>query len=523
MKNRLLNKLIIFTLIASMGLGSFPASVDAWQLSCKFDALRQLSVASAIAGDHVYQREISANGAVAVDDPMGDSAANDQTNGGTAALDASERAQMEARPARAVTTLGESRSVQSVHETHSDTADIVPAGTDDAEGAGNIPGAAVIQEADGAHGEIVVADRAVVDALGGRDFAGQVVKEIGGRKYILIGNEQQLRAIGSNEKVHTAVYQAVLRGVHWEVDKDENGDPIMLYGGDADLLASQNGTKDYALGKIDKDQGTLRGRCGVNQATGEIDPNMDIEDSGVSYAVDANYIIFRDIDLAGVAWEPLMFSGTMLGATAREPQIAKSLWAGFDMSGEGVPVVSAAPRPVISNVEVVQTGELSIAKQSGVGFFGTISSNHHDDDIFGVYPDRATVRNIILNGVTVNNGFTGVHVDESLVSALVGLLGNLIGGLLDLLLGPILALLGVPNVGKLVSNLLDIRKAAPDSLATGSFAGRAVGDVEIADCEVRSASVTSINNYTGGFIGYVQGETIYGAISGLVNGLVKLL
>ena len=189
MKNRLLNKLIIFTLIASMGLGSFPASVDAWQLSCKFDALRQLSVASAIAGDHVYQREISANGAVAVDDPMGDSAANDQTNGGTAALDASERAQMEARPARAVTTLGESRSVQSVHETHSDTADIVPAGTDDAEGAGNIPGAAVIQEADGAHGEIVVADRAVVDAIGGRDFPGQVVKEIGGRKYILIGNE----------------------------------------------------------------------------------------------------------------------------------------------------------------------------------------------------------------------------------------------------------------------------------------------------------------------------------------------
>ena len=71
----------------------------------------------------------------------------------------------------------------------------------------------------------------------------------------------------------------------------------MLYGGDADLLASQNGTKDYALGEIDKDHGTLRGRCGVNQETGEIDPNMDIENSGVSYAADANYIIFRDINL----------------------------------------------------------------------------------------------------------------------------------------------------------------------------------------------------------------------------------
>ncbi|WP_270189144.1 hypothetical protein, partial [Bifidobacterium pseudocatenulatum] len=38
-------------------------------------------------------------------------------------------------------------------------------------------------------------------ALGGRDFEGQVTKEINGKTYILIGNEQQLRAIGSGKRV----------------------------------------------------------------------------------------------------------------------------------------------------------------------------------------------------------------------------------------------------------------------------------------------------------------------------------
>ena len=69
-----------------------------------------------------------------------------------------------------------------------------------------------------------MADRAAVEALGGRDFAGQVVKEINGTTYILIGNEQQLRAIGSDERVYTPVYQAIYHAIKgWEVDKDENG------------------------------------------------------------------------------------------------------------------------------------------------------------------------------------------------------------------------------------------------------------------------------------------------------------
>lgn len=159
-----------------------------------------------------------------------------------------------------------------------------------------IEGAEVLQQGDGETGNVLLADRAAVDALGGRDFKGQVVKEINGTKYILIGNEQQLRAIGSGAKVYTAAYQAIYYAFKgWEVDKDENGDPIMLYGGDADLLALQNGKKDYVFGEMDKADGAALetvGRCGVNQITGEIDPKMDIEDSGATYAADANYIIF---------------------------------------------------------------------------------------------------------------------------------------------------------------------------------------------------------------------------------------
>ena len=64
-----------------------------------------------------------------------------------------------------------------------------------------IEGAEVLQQGDGETGNVLLADRDAVDALGGRDYVGQAVKEINGTKYILIGNEQQLRAIGSDKKV----------------------------------------------------------------------------------------------------------------------------------------------------------------------------------------------------------------------------------------------------------------------------------------------------------------------------------
>ena len=79
----------------------------------------------------------------------------------------------------------------------------------------------------------------------GRAFAGQVIwtDTETNQEYILIGNEQQLRAIGSDDPVYTAVYQAKLVWGEWKVDTDDSGNPIMLYGGDADLTKEQNGKK----------------------------------------------------------------------------------------------------------------------------------------------------------------------------------------------------------------------------------------------------------------------------------------
>ena len=164
----------------------------------------------------------------------------------------------------------------------------------------------------------------------GRDFAGQVVKTIGDKTYILIGNEQQLRKIGSGDTVYGAVYQAIHHNAQWTIDHDSSGNLIMLYGGDADLTKGQNGTDDYTLGKdgiheadkkfSDKANDFLYvytvGRCGVNQTTGKIDPNLDIDKAAnQTYASNANYIIFRDIDLSSANWTPLTFQGTMIGAS----------------------------------------------------------------------------------------------------------------------------------------------------------------------------------------------------------------
>ena len=393
--------------------------------------------------------------------------------------------------------------------------------------AAQIEGAEVLQQGDGeATGNVLVADRAAVDALGGRDFAGQVVKNINGTKYILIGNEQQLRAIGSGKRVYTPVYQAIYHDFKgWEVDKDENGEPIMLYGGDADLLALQNGKKDFTFGEIDKaDGGALEtvGRCGVNQETGEINPNMDIEDSGATYSVDANYIIFRDIDLsAGGNWEPLMFSSTMLGAKSDTPDTAGSLWKCIKEDGSGIVDVTAVANPVISNVIVVQSdAKLDVNKYTGIGFFGTISNKIDERDPFAV-PTKATVSNITLEKVSVENHATEVRVDQSLISGLLGVLGVVVGGVLSTLLE--ILTLGKLSLNGLIENLLNVRAADPSSLATGAFAGRVVGDVEVSGCEVHEASVSSVAQMNGGFVGCAQGDTVYSILSEALDDIVKLL
>ncbi len=353
----------------------------------------------------------------------------------------------------------------------------------------------------------------------GRDFPGQVIKEIDGETYILIGNADQLRAIGSGDRVYTAVYQAKLNGLHWEVNTDSSGNPIMLYGGDADLLQSQNGNKDYTFGSIEAASGALTGRCGVNQSTGEIDPDMKIEDSGATYSSTANYIIFRDIDLGNEPWTPLMFSGTMTGAVAEN---GGKLW------NEEATEITVTKRPVISNVQVIQNTPLDVGERMGVGFFATLYSETGEiGDSFGS-TGTTEVSNLVLESVTVETTTTETKYEQTLLNGLLSGLGWILGGALDGILG----LLGI-HVGlqEVLTGLLDARKTDPTALATGAFAGRVVGDVRITNCDVVTPSIVNVNGATGGFIGYSEGVTSYATegigqivelLSNILNGIPGL-
>lgn len=88
---------------------------------------------------------------------------------------------------------------------------------------------------------------------------GQVAKEIDGETYILIGNAQQLRAIGSDNKVRTAVYQTYKKSGDLHLDEGKDGKPIMLYSGDADLEKSQNGYADFTFGEVNDASSNLSG------------------------------------------------------------------------------------------------------------------------------------------------------------------------------------------------------------------------------------------------------------------------
>lgn len=352
----------------------------------------------------------------------------------------------------------------------------------------------------------------------GRDFKGQVVKTIGDKTYILIGNETQLRKIGTDTPVYGAVYQAYLNLDKWYVDKNNSGKPIMLYGGDADLKKNQNGEANYTFGEIKNTDNSLssessiyaRGRCGVDQATGEINPNLNMDKAAnQKYSANANYIIFRDIDLSSSNWKPLNFQGTMVGAKSTENKI----WdAGAKIE-----------KSVISNVKVLQEGKLDVGVQMGVGFFSTLSDEASADDV-GLSKGTVLVSNLDFKNIDVNNQSTETKYDQTLVNGLVSGLGSLLGGVVDLLTW--LLTFGSVDAGlrKTLTDVLNARKKDPTALATGSLAGRVVGNVEISGCEMKgNVSVKSPNNYTGGFVGYTTGKTEYEGLSNALGGITKLL
>lgn len=362
----------------------------------------------------------------------------------------------------------------------------------------------------------------------GRDFAGQVVKTIGDKTYILIGNEQQLRKIGSGDTVYGAVYQAIHHNAQWTIDHDSSGNLIMLYGGDADLTKGQNGTDDYTLGKdgiheadkkfSDKANNFLYvytvGRCGVNQTTGKIDPNLDIDKAAnQTYASNANYIIFRDIDLSSANWTPLTFQGTMIGAKSAN---GEKIW------NDDSSAINTSTKPTISNISVMQTGKLNVGEQMGVGFFSTISSEVSEKDI-GLSKGLVQVSNLKFQNISVQTTTSETYYPETLVSELTSTLGKLLGGVLSgltfiLTFGQVKI-----DLGKTLGNVLDARKKDPTALATGAIAGRVEGQVLFSGIEVVKANVKNVNNNTGGFVGYTVGVTQYDGLSNALGGLVKLL
>lgn len=359
----------------------------------------------------------------------------------------------------------------------------------------------------------------------GRDFAGQVVKTIGDKTYILIGNEQQLRAIGTDAVVNGAVYQAYRPVIGWDVDTDKDEKPIMLYGGDADLTAEQNGKQNFTFGKIldtdkslsNKGNTHIRGRCGVNQKTGEIDPNLDIEKTtNQKYAANANYIIFRDIDLSSANWTPLTFRGTMIGAKLGANAATDArLWE----NGQ----IIATDKPVISNVKVVQSGPLDVGKQMGVGFFSTLYDEASEDDV-GISKGQVLVSNLRFENISVDNQSTTTKYDQTLVNGLVTGLSQVLGSVVDLLAW--LLTFGSVDAGlrKTLTDVLDARKKDPTALATGAFAGRIIGNTVVSNCELAgNVSVTSPNNYTAGFVGYIEGKTQYDGLSKALGGVATLL
>lgn len=366
----------------------------------------------------------------------------------------------------------------------------------------------------------------------GRDFKGQVVKTIGDKTYILIGNEEQLREIGSKATVYGAVYQAYEdAALKWHLDTDSDGNPIMLYGGDADLSSSQNGNKDYSLGAISDTEASLgthkaniHGKCGVNQATGKIEPNLDIDKaSGQTYSPTANYIIFRDIDLSSANWTPLMFSGNMIGAKANGQS---TLWqndASVTDYSKATELSTNVNRPVISNITVNQTGKMDGTKYIGIGFFATVTNEVNVADI-GVSAGTVTVSNIELNNVSVQNNSNTHKNTQTLISGLTSSLGWLVGGLVDVLVGALTFGQVKLNLHDTLSALLNARAEDPTIYATGAFAGRIVGDVAIENCDVTgTVQVSNINDRTGGFVGYTEGVAQYSGLSKVLGVTVDAL
>ena len=445
----------------------------------------------------------------------------------------------------------------------------------------------------------------------GRNYFGQVVKKIGDKNYILIGNETQLRAIGTDTDVTEPIWRVyetrekksgLLGGyTDWKPAADtQTYKTELYYPGDADIVKFNDtynwsgkelyGNKkgDHKLGDTDEQNGgallgtgatkryhyvsstiqesadmtvtatestssdskaetleadaTVKDRDLIDMTPAESEEvaepesddidaftsdgdesdftddttpesitvdenktyiltydtskssNTNIAGSGYKYSKDANYIIFRDIDLSKEGtnsngkddnWTPIKnFQGNMEGR--------KGMTEGANVK--------------ISNVKIVQDTAINQSAYSngsssdteyGVGFFRSLSTPY--DSSLQISSKQVVVKNLTLSGVSVSTTTNSIKKDFSL---------------LGLLLTGVLKVLG------LSSGL----ENDPKSFSTGAFAGVVKGNVQILDCHVEGLSgVSNANSWTGGFIGYISGITKYEALSGVLKGVTDAL
>ena len=439
----------------------------------------------------------------------------------------------------------------------------------------------------------------------GRNYFGQVVKKIGDKNYILIGNETQLRAIGTDTEVTEPIWRVYetkeKNGLlyTWKPAADtQTYKTELYYPGDADIVKFNDtynwsgkelyGNKKGAhkLGETDEQDGvlgigvtkryhyvssTIRDSADMtvtatestasdseaayfeadetvkdsdsidmipaeseevaepesddidaftsdgdeSDFTDETTPesitvdenktyiltydtskssNTNIAGSGYKYSKDANYIIFRDIDLSKEGtnsngkddnWTPIKnFQGNMEGR--------KGMTEGANVK--------------ISNVKIVQDTAINQSAYSngsssdteyGVGFFRSLSTPY--DSSLQITSKQVVVKNLTLSRVSVSTTTSSIKKDFSL---------------LGLLLTGALKVLG------LSSGL----EKDPKSFSTGAFAGVVKGNVQISDCHVEGLSgVSNANSWTGGFVGYISGITKYEALSGVLDTVTKAL
>lgn len=421
------------------------------------------------------------------------------------------------------------------------------------------------------------------EQLAGRNHIGQVLYTDPStqKTYILIGNELQLRAIGSNKQVTPMLFVRLVPKGIGDLFKDEKMLPY--YPGDADFnltkfdetgisytkgdfertdfqyIAKMNkeeainrklmnadfedhkgllgtvvgilgglldGILGTLLGKTEKEivgllnEDTTNPSIGVNKGEFVDLDTISKKYNQYKYSDDADYIIFRNIDLSKTGtysndmddnWTPLMMAGSIVG----------------DLNLEGHKGNSTYAKAKISNINIEQKTPIETNKYTGIGFFGTITNEVNAGNL-GVSSGTVKVSDITLENVTVDNQTNKTTDNNTIVNALLKDLGWLVGGLLDGLVGGVLGLLTFGtvkiNLQDALTGLLDARSTDPTTFATGAFAGRIVGDVEVSNCEVTgTVSVNSITNYSGGFVGYAEGVTEYDGLSKLLGGIEKLL